>query len=67
MPTRKVQGILSSWLNYILNYILGNNIAIIAYMLGSDVNSHNCFIYVTLFTHLWARNPIPAPKPTICQ
>ncbi len=66
MPTRKVLGILSSW----LNYILGNNIAIIAYMLGCDffnVNSHNCFIYITLFTHLWARNPTPAPKPTICQ
>ncbi len=32
MPMWKVLGILSSW----LNYILGNNIAIIAIMLGCD-------------------------------
>ncbi len=49
---------------------IGNNIAIIAYMLGLwffSVNSHNSFIYITLFTHLWAHKPTPAPKPTICQ
>ncbi len=66
MPTRKALGILSSW----LNYILGNNTAIIAYMLGVwffNVNSNNRFIYITLFTHLRARNPTTANKPTICQ
>ncbi len=33
-----------------------------------NVNSHNSFIYinVTLYTHLWERNPTPVHKPTIC-
>ncbi len=31
------------------------------------VGKINRFIYITLFTHLWARNPTPAPKPTICK
>ncbi len=30
-----------------------------------NVNSQNSFIYITLFTHFWAHNPTPAPKPTI--
>ncbi len=51
MQMWKALWIVSSWLNYILGY----NIAIIAYMLGCDLSMKiNNFIYFTFFTHLWA-------------
>ncbi len=50
MSMRKALEILSSW----LNYKLGNNIAIIAYVgvWFFNVNSHTSFIYITTITHL---------------
>ncbi len=68
MPMQKALAILSLW----LNYILGNNNAIIAYtvcwgVIFFNVNSQNNIIYITLFTHFRARNTTLVPKPTICD
>ncbi len=49
MQMWKALWIVSSWLNYILGY----NIAIIAYMLGCDLSMKiNNLIYFTFLTHL---------------
>ncbi len=46
----------------------GVDIAIIAYMLGCDFQCKQPQqLYLYYITHFWARNPTPAPKPTICQ
>ncbi len=63
MPTRKILWISSSW----FNNILGNKIAIIAYMLGCDfLNSHNSLFtlhYLHIYEHV--TQPLPLNLPFV--
>ncbi len=58
MLTRKVLGILSLW----LNYILGNNIAIIAHMLGCDfsMKTVTTVLFILHYLHIYEQ-PDPCP------
>ncbi len=59
MPTRKALGILSSWLNYILE----NNIVIIAYMLGCDFSMKTVTTVLFTLHYLHINEHVTQPLP----